>query len=94
VPSWLPARAADAYVRVTGRGARYDCLLLTRRGLRRAFDATRLRAEDRSVDAFRLFVNESGAGAIARTIGDLPDVLLAPLTAIIPTMVFVACRPE
>ena len=90
--SWLPQAASDAYVRATGRGSRYDCRLLTRTKLRRLLADARLTADDRSLDAVRLFAQEARAGRLARVVGHVPPASLRPLRGAIPTMIFVGGR--
>jgi SAM-dependent methyltransferase len=90
--SWLPQGASDAYVRATGRGSHYDCRLLTRTKLKRLLTDARLTADDRSLDAVRLFAQEARAGRLARVVGRIPPASLRPLRGAIPTMIFVGGR--
>lgn len=89
--SWIPARAADGYVRATRRGHRYDCELLTRTGLRRLIQDAGFDATDKTVDAIGLTAEIEG-GWLARVLGRLPlgaQRVLAPLT---PTIILLAER--
>jgi hypothetical protein len=86
--SWLPQRAADRYMRVTGKGEHYFEHYYSRRGLRRLF-------ADFDVWDYTLPVlADSGAFAgddlIPRWVGNLPQAALAATLPLVPTYIWVA----
>jgi SAM-dependent methyltransferase len=88
--SWLPGAAADRYVRLLGRAEWYDVVAPSRRDLQALLRHSGFRVEDVTAAAARL--------AFGRLPGPLrlgaqvPDVLLRPALAVVPTIV-VVCRP-
>jgi 2-polyprenyl-3-methyl-5-hydroxy-6-metoxy-1,4-benzoquinol methylase len=90
--SWIPPAAGDAYVRLTRRGTRYDCRLLSRHHLGEIFRAAGLSVRDVSLEALRLFADDPSAGALARILARVPTAAIRPLLPAVPTMVFVGRR--
>jgi SAM-dependent methyltransferase len=88
--SWLPQRAADRYMRVTGKGDHYFEHYYSRRGLRRLF-------ADFDVWDYTLPVladSEAFAGddLIPRWVGNLPEAALAATLPLVPTYIWVAFK--
>lgn len=88
--SWLPGPAADRYVRLLGRADWYDVVAPSRRGLADLLRHSEFEVEDVTAAAAR--------GALGRLPAPLrlgarvPDALLRPALAVVPTFV-VVCRP-
>lgn len=88
--SWLPQRAADRYMQLTGKGDHYFEHYYSRSGLRRLF-------ADFDVWDYTLPVlADSGAFAgddlIPRWVGALPEPVLAATLPLVPTYIWVAYK--
>lgn len=97
--SWLPGPAADAYLRVTGRGESYDDIRFrTRGGLERRIRAAGLRVEDRTRRALDELTAETWGPAWAevwRAISAMPDLLVdAAIRRLSPQWFLVVRKPR
>ena len=90
--SWLPRRLRDPYVRRAGRGARYDCELLTRRRVADLALAASLSVEDATLPALRELERIEGAGPASRLVLRAPRRVQEAVVALSPTIV-VLLRP-
>jgi len=89
--SWLPAPLADRYVAAAGRGARYDCRLVTRSGLSRMARAVGLDPRDATGDLMAATVAlEDGAAARLLRPRWVRALVRGPA---LPTIVVVGRRP-
>jgi ubiquinone/menaquinone biosynthesis C-methylase UbiE len=92
--SWLPSRAADAYVRLAGKGERYYERPRTFRGLKRI--TARFELEDWTLRVIRdpaRYAAEDvvpGAGIVRR----LPQRLVAAIHPFIPTYILILRKPS
>lgn len=89
--SWLPGPLADRYVRATGRAARYDCRLLTRRGLVTMLRRAGVSARDATgqlIDATIALENGTTARALR-----LPAVRRLVTGPALPTIVAIGRKP-
>jgi SAM-dependent methyltransferase len=91
--SWLPRRLRDPYVRRAGRGAHYDCELLTRRRVGALALASSLSVEDATLPALRELERIEGAGLASRLVLRAPRRLQEAVVALSPTIV-VLLRPR
>lgn len=92
--SWLPRRWRDAYVRIAGRGDRYDCDPMTHRELEGAMRSAGLGFANRNAQALVATMDiDARPGPVLRAIGRMPTRWLARLYRLSPTMVYVA-HPE
>ncbi len=88
--SWLPERAADRYLRLTGRGEHYYERYRTRRGLREmvaAFDVW-----DYTLPVLADPVAFSGGDVVPAWVSRLPERALCAALPLVPTYVWVAFR--
>ncbi|HEX5339906.1 MAG TPA: methyltransferase domain-containing protein [Gammaproteobacteria bacterium] len=93
--SWIPRRWQDGYVRITGKGERYDCDLLRPTELRRLLDAGGLPYRNLNVQALREFVTlERHRSLFARLVAVLPGWLLQLLHDLSPTLIYLIHRPN
>lgn len=76
--SWLPGSLRDKYVRVTGKGPRYDVTPVTYESLRRLADQAGLSVHDQSLSMAR--------DALRSRLGLTPPVL-GPMRALLPSFV-------
>ena len=87
--SWLPASLADRYVRVAGKGTHYDCRPLRLPQLERMLAASGLRAANVCVAALRSTLDIERPGSLPqRLLTRVPDGLLEPWRAAIPTLIY------
>lgn len=87
--SWLPRPWRDAYVRLTGRGKRYDCDPMTHVELEEMLRAAGLRFRNINVAALRATLQlEGGSQAVATVLRRIPDSLLQCACRLSPTMVY------
>jgi hypothetical protein len=91
--SWLPRPIASGLVRLSGRGAEYDCLLLSRRGLRGLLVETGLEGEEITREALRIFLEQEWPFPPALWLLRGPGLLLRPVLWFIPTLVFAVRKP-
>lgn len=85
--SVLPRRAANAMVRMMGKGPEYDCFPLGYFELRRLISGHFHNVADRTTDALRLLLS------LETPLPELPTGLLRPIAGALPTLVFVGSRP-
>ena len=87
--SWLPRRASDTYVRLTGRGTHYDCSPMSLRRLERLLRTAGFAFQDRTTLAIRetLAIEHQG-NALSRVVNALPDWILTMGMPLMPTYVF------
>lgn len=92
--SWMPRGWRDRYVRIAGKGERYDCDLLRPVELRRLLDASGLPYRNLNVQALREFVTlERHRSLSARLVAMLPEWLLQKLHDLSPTLIYLIHRP-
>lgn len=85
--SWIPYSMRDKYVRLAGRGERYDCNPLGHRELERMAAHGRLSSRNSNAYAFRVLCEERG-GWLARCLRHIPLACLNTAYRISPTMVY------
>lgn len=86
--AWMPLPVASWLVRVTGKGASYDCRPLSRTDLVGLFSAVGFNFEDITVEALRYFADNEMNPAMGNLIGICPDAFLRLLVPLMPTLVF------
>lgn len=87
--SWLPRSLRSRYLRLLGKGSFYDCEPLMQSELEGMLDETGLEAENIGFDALRATVEiEKDAGFLATTLAKLSDATLAPLSGLVPTLIY------
>jgi hypothetical protein len=87
--SWLPRALADRYVRLARKGTHYDCRPLRLPQLERMLAASGLRAGNLCVAALReVLAIERPGSAAQRLLARVPDGLLQPWRAAIPTLIY------
>jgi SAM-dependent methyltransferase len=87
--SWLPTVGLQSgYVRVTRRGQRYDCRLLSRAEVCSLFAAGGLDARERTLDAMHVMAEVEDPSRAFRTVLRAPDALLRVGLVVVPTLVF------
>ena len=91
--SWLPAEWRTPYVRLTGRGARYDCNLPTRSEADELFAAVGFRAAELTVEAMRALRDLESPSLPVRALCSAPEPVLRALLPLNPTMVFLLQKP-
>lgn len=87
--SWLPKKAADAIVRVTGKNEEFDCRSPSRWELRKLFAACGLVHEELDREALKAVASIESSG-IAAVMSRLPGVILNTLLLVVPTFIVVA----
>lgn len=94
--SWFPRALSDRYVRLAGRGTRYDCLPLSLSQARSLLDGAHLRGEDITLRALRETLEVEHAGSIATRIVQrlVPDWLLRLGMPIMPVYIFLLTKPR
>lgn len=88
--SYLPQRAADRYLRVTGRGEHYYEHFATRAGLRRLFAAYDV--WDYTLPVLADAGAFAGSDVVPAWVGRLPEPLLAASLPVVPTYVWAAFK--
>ena len=87
--SWWPHGWRTPYLKLMGKGDFYDCEPLEMRQLERMLDATDFRHRNLCIDALRqTFEIERPHARVTLALRRIPDVLLKPLRAIIPTLIY------
>lgn len=86
MPEWLQSR----YVRLAGRGTRYDCRLLDRHEICNILMSTGWQFHEITVQALRTTVEIERPGLLVKTVAALPDAVLRLILAVSPTLVFFA----
>ena len=90
--SWLPAGLRDGYVRLAGRGAAYDCDLLSRSELHALLRQTGWTPRDETARAMRATADIEGLRLLARGLALVPTWILRVLARFSPTFVVTARR--
>lgn len=92
--SWFPRRLSDAYVRVTGRGTRYDCLPLSLGRARALIGKAGLHERNITLAALReTLAVEQPTGILSRVVRRLvPDWCLALGIPIMPVYIFLLTK--
>lgn len=88
--SWLPQRAADRYMRLTGKGEHYYERYATPAGLRRMFAG--FDVWDYTLPVLADPAAFSGGDVIPEWVGRLPERALAAALPLVPTYVWLAFR--
>ncbi len=91
--SWLPRPLRSGYVRLTGRGERYDCDPMSRRELRGLVAEAGLEAHDRTVDAVRVVRRVETPRGLSRVALAAPSSLLALGRPLVPTEIALLRKP-
>jgi SAM-dependent methyltransferase len=92
--SWLPRGWRSAYVRMAGKGARYDCEPLTVAELEALFAAARLGARNATVIALReTFAIEGTRGFVRSLASRVPDAIWQRLSRWMPTLIYCFSQP-
>ena len=87
--SWWPRGWRTPYLKLMGKGGFYDCEPLEMRQLERMLDAAYFRHRNLCIDALRqTFEIERPHARVTLALRRIPDVLLKPLRAIIPTLIY------
>lgn len=87
--SWIPRAWRDPYVRLAGKGGRYDCELLTLPGIEGLFAEAGLQARNIGVEALRATLEIEGAhGPLRRLAARVPDAAWRALSPWIPTLIY------
>jgi SAM-dependent methyltransferase len=87
--SWLPHALRSPYLRFRQKGLHYDCEPLEMRELETMLRCSRLASENLCVPAMRLTLQIERPEAVSnRVLGRIPDSLLEPLRAMIPTLIY------
>jgi len=88
--SWIPQRAADLYLRLFGRGSRYDCVPLSRSEATVISREARFESSELTIEAVRSTLRiEYPDSRIATVLADwTPDFLLASLKPVLSTLIF------
>lgn len=87
---WLPRKVADAWMRSTGRGEHFDVYPLSRGAICRMLRGTGMSTVDRTPEALLHFARFESGSRAASWIGHLPRPLLACMSGLMPTFVFIA----
>jgi SAM-dependent methyltransferase len=91
--SWLPARLRSPYVRLAGRGERYDCDPMSRRELRALVARAGLEVHDRTFDAVRVVRRVEAPRGLSRLAVAAPVGLLSLGRPVVPTEIALLRRP-
>jgi SAM-dependent methyltransferase len=87
--SWWPRAWRTPYLRLTGKGERYDCEPLRLGELESMLDRSGLAAQNICLPAMRETLSIEVPGSFAdRLLARIPDGLLYPLRRIIPTLIY------
>lgn len=91
--SWLPARLRSQYVRLAGRGERYDCDPMSRRQLRALVSEAGFEEHDRTFEAVRVVRRVEAPRGLSRVALAAPSRLLAVGRPLVPTEIVLLRRP-
>jgi SAM-dependent methyltransferase len=91
--SWLPPGLRSGYVRLAGRGERYDCDPMSRRELGALVAEADLEAHDRTVDAVRVVRRVESPKGLSRVALAAPASLLALGRPLVPTEIVLLRKP-
>jgi SAM-dependent methyltransferase len=87
--SWLPHAWRTPYVRMVGKGERYDCEPLEMKELERLFEQAGLHCKNICIDALRAtFDIERTRSPAARVLTRVPNWVLRPFLPVIPTLIY------
>jgi len=87
--SWLPRSLRSPYLKLLGKGSFYDCEPLMQRELERMLDESALVGENIGFDALRATVElEKDSGFVAASLAKLSNATLAPLSGLVPTLIY------
>jgi len=87
--SWLPHEWRTPYLRMMGKGERYDCEPLQMRQLERMLDVSGFGYRNLCIEAWRAtFEIEKANSFGGQMLRATPDALLLPLRRIIPTLIY------
>lgn len=94
--SWIPRRAADLYLRLVGRGDRYDCVPLSRSEATAISREAYFESSELTIEAVRSTLRiEYPYSRIATVLADwTPDFLLVALKPVLSTLIFKLERNE
>lgn len=93
--SWIPRRWRDRYVRITGKGERYDCDLLRPRELQRLLQSSGLPYKNLNIQAFiELITLEHPRGVLARVASVMPMKWLERVRNLSPTMIYLIHKSQ
>jgi SAM-dependent methyltransferase len=92
--TWLPAGLRDGYVRLAGRGAAYDCDLLSRSELHALLRESGWTPRDETARAMRATADIEGPRLLARGLALAPTWILRVLARFSPTFVVTARRAD
>jgi ubiquinone/menaquinone biosynthesis C-methylase UbiE len=91
--SWLPRRLRSRYLRLSGKGAVYDCEPLTKAILERLLANAGLQFDNVCFAALReIIALEGGVGLVAAVMARLPAGLSVPFLPLFPTLCYVVRR--
>jgi SAM-dependent methyltransferase len=91
--SWLPVPLRSRYVRLAGRGDRYDCDPMSRRELRALVAEAGFEEHDRTFDAVRVVRSVEAPRGLSRVALAAPSWLLALGRPLVPTEIALLRRP-
>lgn len=87
--SWLPHAWRTPYLRLRGKGEVYDCEPLQMRQLEHMLDAAGFRYRNICLEAWRAMLEVERPGSFgARSLRVIPDVVIAPVRRIVPTLIY------
>jgi len=93
--SWIPRQWRDRYVRIAGKGERYDCDLLRPIELQRLLQTTGLPYNNLNVQALiALLALEHPIGLLARVVSRIPRTWLERLRNLSPTMIYLVHKSQ
>lgn len=93
--SWLPRPLRSPYLRLSGKGAAYDCRPLSKRSLEGMLRRTGWSYRNALPDALDFFVRDEGAGSLAAKLAhQLPAPLIHRLAAFSPTHAYLLQHPR
>lgn len=88
--SWVPQRVADLYLRLVGRGERYDCVPLSRSEATVIFREAHFESSELTIEAVRstLRIEYPDSRIAAVLAAWIPHFLLAALKPVLSTLIF------
>jgi ubiquinone/menaquinone biosynthesis C-methylase UbiE len=91
--SWVPMRVADWYMKLAGKQARYDVLLLSSRNLKKL--VRKFAVIDYTIDIIKNPAKyaDSNRGPLRRGVEKWPDWLLMTILTVIPIHVWILVKP-
>jgi SAM-dependent methyltransferase len=88
--SWLPRPAANAYLRITGKGRAYDCQPRGPRRLAALLTAAGFKVLNRCPAAVKLTAQQNNRSRLVRLVAMAPDRLLLYFTGLMPSLIYIA----